>query len=89
LFASVFIGHRGAFLRHNNIFIELLTTPAPCVSCNGQAACRAFDKGNNTSGLALQNLKVPAVPEAMSGCVVAQEKPPVPLLPIYGYSSSQ
>ena len=65
----------GVFLRHNNILIDLLTTPAPCVLCPGQAARRAFDKGN-TSGLALQNSKVPAVPEVLSGCVVAQEKPP-------------
>ena len=69
----------GVFLRHNNILIDLLTTPAPCVLCPGQAARRAFDKGN-TSGLALQNSKAPAVPQVLSGCVVAKENPHVLVL---------
>ncbi len=61
LFVAMFIERMGAFLRHNNILIDLLTTPAPCVLCPGQAACRAFDK-SNARGLPLQNSKVPAVP---------------------------
>ena len=76
MFFAVFIEHMGVFLRHNHILIDLLTTPAPCVSCPGQAACRAFDKGN-TSGLALQNLEVPAVPQVRCGCVVAEKNPHV------------
>jgi hypothetical protein len=57
-----------------------VTTPAAYVSCIGQAACRAFDKGNAMESLALHNRKVPAVPEVLYGCVVAQENPHVPLL---------
>ncbi len=74
----------GVFLRHNNILIDLLTTPAPCVSRPGQGLCKAFDK-ENTPGLALQNLKVLAVPAALSGCVVAKEKPPCALAPAFQF----
>jgi len=55
----------------------MVTTPAPYVSCIGQAACRDFDKGNAMWGLALHNSKAPAVPEVLYGCVVAQENPHV------------
>jgi len=79
MFFAVFIEHMGIFLRHNHILIDLLTTPAPCVSCPGQAACRAFDTGT-TSGLALQNSKAPAVPQVRCGCVVAKKNPHVLVL---------
>jgi len=78
-FFAVFIEHLGGFLRHNNILIDVLTPPAPCVSCPGQAARRAFDTGN-TAGLALQNSKAPAVPQVRCGCVVAKENPQVHVL---------
>ena len=60
-FIAVFVERLGAFLRHNNILIDVLTTPAPCVFCLGQAVRRAFGKGN-APGLPLQNSKAPAVP---------------------------
>ena len=80
-FFAMFIEYMGVFLRHNNILIDVLTTPAPCVSCHGQAARRAFDKGN-TSGLALQNLTVPAVPKVRCSCVVVEKNPHVLVLQV-------
>jgi hypothetical protein len=62
-------------------FLAFVTTPAPYVSlCIGQAACRAFDKGNARGSLALHNPKAPAVPVVLFGCVVAQENPHAHLL---------
>ncbi len=83
-FVVVFVERMGAFLRHNNILIDVLTTLAPYVFCPRQAAFRAFDKGN-TPGLPLQNSKAPAVPEVLCGCVVAKEKPPCALAPAFQF----
>jgi len=41
-----FIEHLGVFYATTIGLLPSFTTPAPYVSCIGQAACRAFDKGN-------------------------------------------
>ena len=41
-----FIEHLGVFYATTIELLVSVTTPAPYVSCIGQAACRAFDRGN-------------------------------------------
>ena len=51
---------------------------SPYVSCIGQAACRAFEKGN-AMGSGTAKFKDAAVIEVLYGCVVAQENSPYAL----------
>jgi hypothetical protein len=44
--AAAFIEHMGVFYATTIGFLTSFTTPAPYVSCIGQAACRDFDKEN-------------------------------------------
>jgi len=46
VFIAGFVEHLGVFYATTIRFVASLTTPAPYVSCIGQAAGRAFDKGN-------------------------------------------
>ena len=80
-FVAGFIEHMGVFYATTIGLLAFVTTPAPYVSCIGQAACRDFDNGN-AMGLALHNPKAPAVPVVRYGCVVAQENPHALLLQV-------
>jgi hypothetical protein len=46
------------------------------VLCFGQATRRTFDN-RQTSGLGVQHATAPAVPQVLSGGVVAQKNPPM------------
>jgi hypothetical protein len=78
--AAAFIEHMGVFYATTIGFLTSFTTPAPYVSCSGQAACRDFDK-ENTMGSGTAKLEGSCRASGTDRLCCGLRKPPCALAP--------